>query len=132
MGPFKLMLAPLRRIVRFPLFQLAVTVAVILWLEAAPDASISGQIYSAIDHVVDFTVQRCAALFDIKSFTRSWLTAGFWIAYVYLIGLVILYLLRALVASVAILILTRATTGKLCQRRSRWRLFRPARNRRGP
>jgi hypothetical protein len=30
----------------------------------------------------------------VKSFTRSWLTTGFWIAYVYLAGLLILYLIR--------------------------------------
>jgi len=91
MVPIKLLLAPIRRIIRFPLFQLAVTMGAILWLEAATDNSILGQIYNMLDKVVDFSVQRCAAIFQVKSFTRSWLTAGFWIAYVYLIGLVILY-----------------------------------------
>jgi hypothetical protein len=56
-----------------------------------------GQIYNAIDRLVDFTVQRFAAMFEIKSFTKAWLTTGFWIAYVYLAGLVILYLLRVVI-----------------------------------
>jgi hypothetical protein len=99
MAPIKLLLAPLRRIVHFPLFQLALAVAAILWLQAASEASISGQIYNAIDRLVDFTVQRFAATFDIKSFTKAWLTTGFWIAYVYLAGLVILYLLRVVITA---------------------------------
>ena len=97
MPPIKLLLAPLRRVIHFPLFQLAVAVAVILWLQAAPDASILGQTYDAIDRLVDFTVQRCAAIFEIKSFTKAWLTTGFWIAYVYLAGLVILYFVKMVI-----------------------------------
>jgi hypothetical protein len=97
MPPIKLLLAPLRRVIHFPLFQLAIAVAVILWLQAAPDASILGQTYNAIDRLVDFTVQRCAAIFEIKSFTKAWLTTGFWIAYVYLAGLVILYLVKTVI-----------------------------------
>ena len=37
MGLIRLIAAPIRRIVRFPLFQLAVVVAVILFLQAADD-----------------------------------------------------------------------------------------------
>jgi hypothetical protein len=100
MTPVKLLLAPIRRVVLFPLFQLAVTVAVILWLQAAPDNSILGQIYNLLDRAVDFTVQRCAALFEVRSFTKSWLTTAFWIAYVYLIGLLILSVAKVIVLSV--------------------------------
>jgi hypothetical protein len=99
MTPVKLLLAPIRRVVQFPLFQLAVTVAVILWLQAASDGSVLGQIYNGLDRLVDFTVQRCAAIFEVRSFTKSWLTTGFWIAYVYLIGLLILYVGRAVILS---------------------------------
>jgi hypothetical protein len=99
MLPLKLLLAPIRRIVQFPLFQLAVTVAVILWLQAASDATVRGQIYNVLDRLVDFSVERCAAIFAVKSFTKSWLTTGFWIAYVYLIGLLILYVAKAVVLS---------------------------------
>jgi hypothetical protein len=106
MAPIKLLLAPLRRVINFPLVQLALAVAAILWLQAASDASMLGQIYNAIDRLVDFTVQRCAAIFEIKSFTKAWLTTGFWIAYVYLAGLVILYLLR-IVITVAVELMAR-------------------------
>jgi hypothetical protein len=106
MAPIKLLLAPLRRVINFPLVQLALAVAAILWLQAASDTSMLGQIYNAIDRLVDFTVQRCAAIFEIKSFTKAWLTTGFWIAYVYLAGLVILYLLR-IVITVAVELMAR-------------------------
>ena len=106
MAPIKLLLAPLRRVINFPLVQLALAVAAILWLQAASDASMLGQLYNAIDRLVDFTVQRCAAIFEIKSFTKAWLTTGFWIAYVYLAGLVILYLLK-IVITVAVELMAR-------------------------
>lgn len=94
MPSIKLLLAPLLRILRFPLVQLAITVAVIMWLQAADDNSTWGQIYAAFDRLVDFSVQRCAAILVIKSFNKAWLTTGFWIAYVYLAGLIILYLAK--------------------------------------
>ena len=106
MAPIKLLLAPIRRVINFPLVQLALAVAAILWLQAASDASMLGQLYNAIDRLVDFTVQRCAAIFEIKSFTKAWLTTGFWIAYVYLAGLVILYLLK-IVITVAVELMAR-------------------------
>jgi hypothetical protein len=46
MGMIKLLAAPIRSIVRFPLFQLAVVVAVILLLQAADDKSALGQIFN--------------------------------------------------------------------------------------
>src|SRR5450830_1033762 len=84
MGVFKLITAPIRSIVRFPLFQLAVVVAVILLLQAADDNSAFGQIFNGLDKVVDLTVRSLSAVFNVKSFTKSWLTSGFMIAYVYL------------------------------------------------
>jgi hypothetical protein len=101
MGMIKLLAAPIRRIVRFPLFQLAVVVAVILWLQAAPDHSVTGWIFNALDKLVDTTVRVCSAVFDVKSFTKSWLTSGFMIAYVYLACLLILSLLRIAIRAVA-------------------------------
>jgi len=87
--------APMRSIVRFPLFQLAVVVAAILWLQAADDTSARGTIFNGLDRLVSATVNLFAAVFNVKSFTKSWLTSGFWIAYVYLAGLLILSLVRA-------------------------------------
>ena len=94
MGHIKLLTAPIRSIVSFPLFQLAVVVTVILFLQAGDENSARGQMFNVLDKLVDSTVGLVSATFNVKSFTRSWLTAGFWIAYVYLAGLVILYLIR--------------------------------------
>jgi len=97
MALIKSLLAPIRRVVHFPLFQFAVTVAVILWLQAADSNSVFGEIFSALDWLVDFSVKRFAALFEVKSFTRSWLTVGFMIVYVYLAGWVILFLAKVVI-----------------------------------
>lgn len=94
MGAIKFLAAPIRSIVRFPLFQFAVVVAVILLLQAADDNSVFGQIYYSLDKVVDYTMRSLSAVFNVKSFTKSWLTTGFWIAYVYLVCWLILSLLR--------------------------------------
>jgi hypothetical protein len=94
MGVIKLLTAPIRSIVRFPLFQLAVVVAVILFLQAADDKSAFGQIFNGLDTLVDYTVRSLSSVFNVKSFTKSWLTSGFMIGYVYLACLLILSLLR--------------------------------------
>jgi hypothetical protein len=97
---FKLVSAPIRGVVRFPLFQLAVVVAVILWLQAADDSSAFGHIFNGLDKLVGSTVELFAAVFNVKSFTRSWLTSGFMIAYVYLACLLMLFLLRQAIRAV--------------------------------
>ena len=98
MGLIRLLVAPIRRIVSFPLFQLLAAIAVILFLQAADSTSVRGEIFSALDLLVDYTVSVCAAIFEVKSFTRSWLTAGFMIAYVYIAGLLIVLLAKAIIA----------------------------------
>ena len=85
---------------RFPLFQLAVVVAVILFLQAADDKSARGQMFNGLDKLVESTVGLFSATFNVKSFTKSWLTTGFWIAYVYLAGLLILSLLRLAITKI--------------------------------
>ena len=101
MGLIKLLAAPIRSIVRFPLVQLAVVVAVILLLQAADDKSVLGQIFNGLDKLVESTVGLFSAVFNVKSFTKSWLTSSFWIGYVYLACLLILFFvsltIRALV-----------------------------------
>jgi hypothetical protein len=94
MGMIKLLVAPIRGIVRFPLFQLAAVVTIILLLQAADDKSASGQIFNGLDNLVDSTVRLFSAAFNVKSFTKSWLTSGFMIAYVYLTCLLMLFLVR--------------------------------------
>jgi hypothetical protein len=84
--------------VRFPLFQLAVVVAVILFLQAGDDKSARGQTFNGLDELVESTVGLFSAVFNVKSFTKSWLTTGFWIAYVYLACLLILALLRVVIS----------------------------------
>ena len=97
----KLILAPIRSMVRFPLLQFAIVIGVILWLQAADDRSIFGQIFGALDKLVDATVQLFSRVFTVKSFTKSWLISGFMITYVYLVGSLLLFLVRLLVTVVA-------------------------------
>lgn len=97
MSIIKQMAAPIRAIVRFPLFQLIVVVAIILFLQAADPASAFGRLFTGLDKLVSSTVDLCAALFNIRSFTKSWINFSFWVGYVYLACLVILALLRVLI-----------------------------------
>jgi small-conductance mechanosensitive channel len=104
MGAIKFLAAPIRTIVRFSLFQFVVVVAVILFLQAADDNSVLGQIYYSLDKLVDYTMRSLSAVFNVKSFTKSWLTTGFWIAYVYLVCWLILFLMRLAIIAVMDLI----------------------------
>ena len=104
MGAIKFLAAPIRTIVRFPLFQFVVVVAVILLLQAADDNSVLDQIYYRLDKLVDYTMRSLSAVFNVKSFTKSWLTTGFWIAYVYLVCWLILLLMRLAIIAVMDLI----------------------------
>ena len=100
MAMIKQVTAPVRSLVRFPLFQLAIVVALILFLQAADPASVSGRIFTGLDRLVGATVDAVAAAFDVRSFTKSWLTSGFWIGYVYLACLLILWLARRAAARI--------------------------------
>ena len=99
MGLIKLLAAPIRSLVRFALFQLAVVVAVITLLQAADDRSAFGQIFNGLDKLVDSTVRLVSAIFNVKTFTRSWLTSGIMIAYVYLACLLILSFVRLMLGA---------------------------------
>lgn len=101
MGMIRHLTAPLRGIVRFPLFQLAVVIVLILWLQSAEETSLFGRIFSGLDALVDTSVRSVATVLNVKAFTRSWLTTGFWIAYVYLACLLILWLLRMALVAIA-------------------------------
>jgi hypothetical protein len=100
MGLIKLLAAPIRSLVRFPLFQLAVVVILIVMLQAADDGSAFGHIFNSLDKLVDSTVRLVSAIFNVRSFTKSWLTSGFMIAYVYLACLLILSLVRVAIRAV--------------------------------
>ena len=94
MAMIRLLAAPIRIIVRFPLFQLAVVVAIILLLQDADDNSLAGQIFNGLDELVNATLALFSGVFRVKSFTRSGLTAGLMIAYVYLVCLLTLVVAR--------------------------------------
>src|SRR5262245_2882393 len=111
MALIKLRVAPIRRVVNFPLFQLTVAIAVILLLQAADSRSVFGKIFSALDYLVDLTVRLCAATFEVRSFTKSWLTTGFMIAYVYIAGLLIVFLAKVAVRSAVELVGSRNAFG---------------------
>jgi hypothetical protein len=100
MGMIKLLAAPIRSIARFPLFQFAVVVALILLLQAADDKSALGQIFNGLDKLVESTVGLLSAVFNVKSFTQSWLTSSFWIGYVYLACLLTLFFVSATIRAV--------------------------------
>jgi hypothetical protein len=100
MGMIKQITAPIRSILQFPLFQLAIMVALILFLQSTDPASAFGRIFTGLDKLVDATVQMFAAMFNVRSFTKSWLTSGFWIGYVYLACLLILFLARVAIGAV--------------------------------
>ena len=104
MGLIKHMTAPVRSLVRFPLFQLAVVVALFLWLQAAAPTSALGRIFTGLDRSVGATVDLFAALFNVRSFTKAWLTSGFWIGYVYLACLFILFVARFIIRTVVDLV----------------------------
>jgi hypothetical protein len=91
MRMIKLIAAPIRSIVKFPLFQLVVVIALILLLQAADDNSMPGHVFNGLDKLVQTTVGLVSDTFNVKSFTRSWLTTSSWIVYVYIACLLLLF-----------------------------------------
>ena len=89
------LIAPIRRVLKFPVFQLVMVVLIILFLEATSDQPVLGPIFAGLDKLVIASVDLFGAAFDVKSFTRSFLTTGFWIGYVYIVCLLIYFALRA-------------------------------------
>src|SRR3954454_2525248 len=95
MGMIKLLFAPIRGLPRFPLFQLAIVIAAILFLQAADEKSVMGELFDGLDKLVSSSVTAISAIITVKSFTKAWLTSWFIIAYVYLAWLLILFLVSA-------------------------------------
>ncbi len=110
MGAVKLIVSAIRRILGFPLVQLIIVVAIILFLQAADPGSVFGRMFSGLDELTESTVGMVANLVTVRSFTRSWLTFTFMIGYVYLACLLILFLLRLAITGVVYLV-------------ARWNLF---------
>jgi hypothetical protein len=53
MAILKLLFVPIRRFLGFPLVQLAIAIIVILFLQAADSKTVFGQLYNALDVLVD-------------------------------------------------------------------------------
>jgi hypothetical protein len=91
----KLLTAPIRRLINFPLFHLLVVVVIILLLP--DDDSILGHIYNGLDKLVAVTVDGVQSVVHVKSFTRSLLIDGIMIVYVYIVYLVVLAIARRVI-----------------------------------
>jgi hypothetical protein len=104
MGLIRLIAAPIRGLVRFPPFQIAVVVAVILLLEAAGDNSFFGQIYRALDNLVGASVRFVSTFFAVRSFASAGLVWVFGIAYVYIVLLLILLVARVIIEGIVDLV----------------------------
>jgi hypothetical protein len=104
MGVIRLLAAPIRAIVRFPPFQIAVVVITILLLEAASNASAFGQIYRLLDNLVGGSVRFVSTFFELRSFTSAGLVWAFGIAYVYIVLLLVLLVARVVIEGIVDLI----------------------------
>ncbi len=95
MGMIRLIAAPIRGIARSRLFQLAVVLTIILFLDYyAYDYSLLRQIADGLKKLVAATVQIFSEHFRVGILTDPVLQVGLMIAYVYLVCLLILFLLR--------------------------------------
>ena len=93
----KLLTAPIRRLVGMPLFQFCVVVLVVFLLQAAPDGSVSGTIFDGLDKLVSGSITVISNAIEVKSFTRSLLTFGLMIIYVFVVCLIALAIARRLI-----------------------------------
>jgi hypothetical protein len=96
MGLIRLIVAPIQRLARSRLVQLAVVVAIILVLENfSGNRLVLSQLADALDKAVDATVQLVSDhLLRLRTFSKSLLTDSVMIVYVYIICLVIFTVLR--------------------------------------
>jgi len=93
--PIRLIVAPIRSIMRSRLFQLAAVLAIILLLDHYSfDYPLLRQISAALKILVDATVQFCSEHFRVGILTDPVLQVGLIIAYVYFFCLIIVFLLR--------------------------------------
>jgi hypothetical protein len=96
MTVIKLLTAPIRRLVNFSLFQFCVVALIIFLLQAAPDKSIFGQVFNGLDKLVSGSITLASNAIEVKSFTRSLLTFGLMIVYIYIVYLLALAIMRRL------------------------------------
>lgn len=105
MGMIRLMAAPIRSIARSRLFQFAVVVAIILVLDHYSfDYAVLRQASEALKKLVDATVRFCGEYFRVGLLTDAVLQVAVLIAYVYIVCLVIVFLLRLALRAIVDLI----------------------------
>jgi hypothetical protein len=102
MGAFRLLTIPIRRIASSRLFQLGVVIAIVLLLENFSDNhAVLTKIADVLDKLVETTVQLISDHFhNLRTLTKSMLTDGVMIGYVYLVCLAAFALLRWLLSRV--------------------------------
>ena len=62
----KLLSAPIRKLLKFPLVQFAIVVFLILVMQAADEQTMLGKVFNALDKIVDDSVRN-----HVGSFSRS-------------------------------------------------------------
>lgn len=96
--PIRLLAAPIRSIVRSRLFQLVAVLVIVLLLDHYSfDYTALNQIAAGLKALADTSVQFCAKLFRVGVLGDPLLQFGFIIAYVYLICLFVVLILRAVI-----------------------------------
>jgi hypothetical protein len=66
MALLRLLAVPVRRLIRFPVFQFLAVMVIVFFLQAADEHSFFGWIFDQLDHIVDATVQFCSRFFSVK------------------------------------------------------------------
>jgi hypothetical protein len=102
MGLIRLIAAPIRHIANSRLFQLGAVVAIVLLLENfSNNHAVLAKAADGLDKLVEMTVQLISDHFhNLRTLTKSMLTDGVMIGYVYLVCLVAFALLRRLISLV--------------------------------
>ncbi len=102
MGLIRLIASPIRHIASSRLFQLGAVVAIVLLLENFSDNhAVLTKTADGLDKVVEWTVQLISGHFhNLRTLTKSMLTDGVMIGYVYLACLIAFAILRRLLSLV--------------------------------
>jgi hypothetical protein len=100
MGLIRLIAAPIRRIANSRLFQLAAVVAIVLLLENfSSNNAVLAKAADGLDKLVETTVQLISDhVHNLRTLTKSMLTDGVMIGYVYVVCLLAFALLRWLIS----------------------------------
>ena len=93
----RLLSAPFRRLLKFPLVQLGIVFFLVLAMQSADEGTVLGEAFTALDKLVELSVGALAANFSMKSLTKSFLSVGITLAYVYVAFWLILSLGRIIV-----------------------------------